>query len=134
MKSPRHTKRVVATCSSWVDDLAFSGDHARKVVNTAVDALRAGGFSVSHKKLKIMGPGDRRVLCGVLMGKFPNVLRERVSNLRSGIHKLRTGRVAQADREGYVRALEGGIRQVAMINPHRGKALAEQLEQVAGTR
>ena len=116
--------------SSWVDDLAFSGDDAREVVNTAVEALRAGGFSVSHKKLRIMGPGDRKVLCGVLMGKFPNVVRERISNLRSGIHKLRAGRVPWATREEYLRALDGGIQQVATINARRGRALAEQLKAV----
>ena len=40
--------------STWVDDLAFSGDDARAVIQVAVDALRIHGFAISHKKLQVM--------------------------------------------------------------------------------
>ena len=111
-------------------DIYIDSSEGEEALVQVLEALRAGGFSVSHKKLRIMGPGDRKVLCGVLMGKFPNVVRERISNLRSGIHKLRAGRVPWATREEYLRALDGGIQQVATINARRGKALAEQLKAV----
>lgn len=114
--------------SSWVDDLAFSGDGARQVVETAVSALQEGGFSVAHKKLKIMGPGGRKVLCGVLMGRFPNVVRDRISSLRSGIHKLRTGEVQAQLRDKYITSLEGSIRQMSTINRRKGMELAKQLK------
>lgn len=114
--------------STWVDDLAFSGKHARELVPTVVKSLRAAGFSISHKKLKIMGPGTRKVLNGVLMDRFPNVLPERVSSLRSGIHKLRNGEVAPNDVEKYVRQLRGRITYVGSVSVTKGAKLMRDLQ------
>jgi RNA-directed DNA polymerase len=113
--------------STWVDDLAFSGDSAREVINVAVRALAVAGFAAPHKKQRIMGPGTRKVLTKVLLGRFPTVLRERMSQLRSGIHKLKTGQVVLEERASYLRSLEGSIAHVASIDPRRGKMLREQL-------
>jgi len=121
-------KRVVYT--SWVDDLAFSGDCARDIINTAVSALNCASFAVAHKKLKIMGPGDRKVLCGVLAGRFPSVLPERIARLRSGIHKLRTNQVPEHELPKYLRSLEGSIKQLSIINPKKGKRLLLEMEAV----
>src|SRR5712692_4903336 len=57
--------------SSWVDDLAFSGSNPRAIIQTAVEALRAGGFAVSHSKLKIMGSRDVKILNGTRLGRSP---------------------------------------------------------------
>jgi RNA-directed DNA polymerase len=117
--------------STWVDDLAFSGAEARAVIGTAVTALRDAGFSVSHSKLVTMGPGSRQVLNGVLMGRFPSVLRERLSRLRSGVHKLSVGEVPAADVQVYIRRLRGGIAHVASIAPLKAKRLSRDLERAA---
>lgn len=119
------------TYSSWIDDLAFSGEDSRHVIQTAVGALRTGGFAVSRRKLKIMGPGDRKLICGILMGKSPGVARERISNLRSGIHKLRTGQVPLYILNDYLRSLEGAVRHVAAVNPKQGQKLLQQLKVAA---
>jgi RNA-directed DNA polymerase len=116
--------------STWVDDLAFSGDNARDVINVAVRALAASGFSAPHKKQKIMGPGTRKVLTKVLLGKFPTVLPERISQLRSGLHKLETGQIAASDLPQYMQSLKGSIAHVASIDPKRGKMLQDQLTSV----
>lgn len=79
--------------STWVDDLALSGDSAREIINVAVEALSSSGFAAPHKKQKIMGSASRKVLNKVLMGRFPSVLPERLSQLRSGIHKVRAGEI-----------------------------------------
>jgi hypothetical protein len=114
--------------STWVDDLAFSGKQARGVIGVAVKALSSAGFSVSHKKMKVMGAGDRKVLTGVLLGKQPGVLPQRLSNLRSGIHKLRTGQVPPGLQENYVRSLRGGINFVGLISQHKARPLHEDLD------
>jgi RNA-directed DNA polymerase len=119
--------RLNVRYSTWVDDLAFSGDNAREVINVAVRALAASGFRAPHKKQRIMGPGTRKVLTKVLLGRFPTVLPERISQLRSGIHKLKTRQVARDDLASYLRSLEGSVAHVASIDPHKGKILREQL-------
>jgi RNA-directed DNA polymerase len=115
--------------STWVDDLAFSGKDAREVIPVVVGSLRSAGFSVSHRKLKIMGPGTRKVLNGVLMGRFPGVLAERIARLRSGIHKLRTNQVATKEKQKYVEQLEAGIAYVSSISPRKGAKLLQELQQ-----
>jgi RNA-directed DNA polymerase len=114
--------------STWVDDLAFSGRHAREVIEVAVKALSGAAFSVSHRKMKIMGAGDRKVLTGLLLGKLPGVLPERLSNLRSGINKLRTGRVPLGLQESYIRSLRGSINFVGLINQGKARPLHEELD------
>jgi retron-type reverse transcriptase len=116
------------TYSTWVDDIAFSGKNARDLVPTVVAILHAAGFSISHKKLKVMGPGTRKVLNGVLMNRFPNILPERISRLRSGIHKLRSGEVCPSEVEQYVRQLQGGIAYVASISAAKSAKLHRDLD------
>jgi RNA-directed DNA polymerase len=121
-----HEKNVVY--SSWVDDLAFSGDNARSLIQIAVEALGPAGFAVSHDKLKICGPGERKMLTGRMVARFISVHPERLSRIRSGIHKLETGEVAPAERDGYIRSLEGQIAYIAGIIPHKGIRLQVALE------
>jgi hypothetical protein len=114
--------------STWVDDLAFSGKAAREVIGVAVKALLGAGFSISHRKMKVMGAGDRKILTGILLGKKPAVLPERLSNLRSGIHKLRTGQVPLGLQESYVKSLRGGINFVGLISQDKARLLHEDLD------
>jgi len=114
--------------STWVDDLAFSGKHAREVIGVAVMALSLAGFSVSHRKMKIMGVGDRKVLTGLLIGRRPGVLPERLSSLRSGINKLRTGEVLPTMQGSYIRSLRGKINFVGLINQDQARPLHEELD------
>jgi RNA-directed DNA polymerase len=120
--------------STWVDDLAFSGKEAREVIPIVVGSLRSAGFSVSHRKLKIMGPGTRKVLNGILMGRFPGVLPDRIARLRSGIHKLRTNQVAANEMDRYLQQLEGGILYVASAAPRSGAKLSQELSSVLSLR
>lgn len=120
--------------STWGDDLAFSGQNSRKVIATVIASLRIAGFSVSHRKLEVMPPGTRKVLNGVLMGRFPNVLPERISQLRAGIHKLKIGKVSSCDKESYVRQLMGSIAYVGSIAPRKAATLKSGLtEAIAST-
>ena len=41
--------------STWIDDLAFSGDKARNLIQVVVGALKRSGLRLSHKKIRIMG-------------------------------------------------------------------------------
>ena len=120
--------RLGVRYSSWVDDLAFSSDNPREVLNTVIGTLQRAGFAISRGKLAIMGPKERKILCGVLLGRFPSVPRERLSGIRSGIHKLRMGEVLSADLDRYVMSLQGSISHVRSIAPKKTEKLSIQLE------
>lgn len=126
-----HCEQRGVKYSTWVDDLAFSGVNPRIVIPVAAKSLAQAGFSISHGKLKVMGPGTRKVLNGVIVNRFPGVLRERMSHLRSGIHKLQTQQVSPHEMGKYVRQLEGGIAYVGSISPRKAAKLRAQLEEAA---
>ena len=121
-------QRLGIRYSCWVDDLAFSSDNPREILSAVIATLQGAGFTVCRGKLEIMGPNERKVLCGVLLGRFLSVPRERVSGIRSGIHKLRTGEVLSADLDGYVASLRGSIAYVRSIAPKKAAKLSMQLE------
>src|SRR5689334_12859687 len=72
--------------SSWIDDLAFSGNSASQVIGLVVATLINAGFTVSHRKIKRMGPGNRKVLNNLVLGKFVTVQKQYRARIRAGIH------------------------------------------------
>jgi RNA-directed DNA polymerase len=114
--------------STWVDDLAFSGESAREIIGVAVKALSDAGFTVSHKKMRVMGASERQILTGIVLGKHPAVTPQRLSNLRSGIHKLRTGQVPLGLQERYVRSLRGSINFVGLVSQDKARRLFDELD------
>jgi hypothetical protein len=114
--------------STWVDDLAFSGANARAVLPTVICTLKTAGFNVSRAKIHVMGEGTRKILNGVLLGTSPTVTPERIKQLRSGIHKLRTAEVPRLARIGYINQLGASIAQIATINPDKAARLQADLD------
>ena len=114
--------------SSWVDDLAFSGEKAAEFVPEVISVLARAGFSIGRKKLKVMGAGSQHVLHGIVINKHPKLLRHRFSELRSAIHKLAIGKIP-ADLVGdYTESLTGAIATVAAICPRQGRKLQTSLD------
>jgi RNA-directed DNA polymerase len=116
--------------SSWVDDLAFSSDNPRGILNTVIATLQKSGFTISRRKLAIMGPREPKILNGVLLGNSPGIPRERISCIRSGIHKLRTRQVTASDVDNYVMSLRGSIAHVRSIAPQKAQKLSRLLDVV----
>jgi RNA-directed DNA polymerase len=109
--------------STWVDDLAFSGVDSRGILPVVIRTLKTAGFGVSRKKIKIMGPGTKKVLNGILLDRFPTVVPERIAQLRSGIYKLRTNQVPSDSLRDYVLQLGSSIAQVGSITPEKARRL-----------
>ena len=115
--------------STWIDDLAFSGENSREIIQTAVEALKSAGLRVSHRKLHVMSTAGRMMINGIIINRFPSVLRARVSQIRSGIHKLEMGEVPLYQLERYLRSVKGSVAQIARISPRRGLRLQSQLSE-----
>ena len=114
--------------SSWIDDLAFSSDDPRPVIELVIRVLREQGLRISRRKLEITGPGSRKILNGVMLGRAFGVPPDRLSRIRSGIHKLGQGYVPAAQFEGYLRSLRGSIAQIKTINAKKAESLEKDLE------
>lgn len=125
-----YCERAGVHYSTWIDDLAFSGEAARGAINVAVEALRRGGFAVPHRKMKIMPAHHRQMLTGLLLNQQPGLLRRYESATRSGIRKLATGLVPKFQRDAYIRSLQGRITYIRMINAQRARPLDMHLRSV----
>ncbi len=111
-----------------MDDLAFSSDNPRGILNVVVATLQSAGFRISRRKLEIMGPHERKVLNGVLLGQFPTAPHEKIARIRSGIHKLGNKKSLPTDMDRYVMGLRGSIAHVKSIVPGKARSLSAQLE------
>jgi RNA-directed DNA polymerase len=118
--------------SSWVDDLAFSGDSAASVVGPVIGVLIRSGFSVSHQKIEVMGPSERKILNNLVLGRFVTVQGKYVSRIRAGIHNLNCGKVKGHEVEDYVQRLEGSINYLRLFDVKRAARFTEELRAALG--
>lgn len=113
--------------STWIDDLAFSGDNARAIIQIAVEVLHVSGLRLSHKKTVIMGSGQSKTLTGTRLGhrslRAPKKICDRA---RAGIHKLECGLVEAPAMERYCRALSALIMHIQRICPKDSICLRER--------
>ena len=123
-----------AEYSGWVDDLAFSGENPRPIINVAIRELATAGFSVSRRKVKVMGPTSQKILTGVRLGQTPRADPKQLARVRSGIHKLRIGAVPPNEVSSYLRSLEGLIAHLAKLEPKKSGHLADELHEAIRER
>jgi hypothetical protein len=122
----------------YADDLAFSGGQEfEKSVDrfsTHVAAiLMEEGFTVHHRKTRIMRQGVRQHLAGLVANQHINVIRADFDRLKATLTNcVRLGTESQnRDVHPLFRShLEGRVGFVEMINPAKGKRLRRILEQV----
>jgi hypothetical protein len=114
----RICQQMTVTYSTWIDDLAFSGEHAREVIQPAIAVLAHHGLRVKRSKIRIMGPSAIKTLTGTRLGSQQvRAPKDKLSRIRSGIHKLRGGLVEKEDEERYILGLVGQLRFINQICP-----------------
>jgi len=127
-----------AKYTRYADDLAFSGeaefDRRVERFSTHVAAiLLEEGFTVNHRKTRIMRQGVRQHLAGLVVNRHMNVKRRDFDVLKATLTNcVRLGPDSQ-DRKGHsnFRAhLEGKVEFVESINPGKGKRLRALFERV----
>jgi hypothetical protein len=122
----------------YADDLAFSGsgkfERQQGRFSTHVAAiLLEEGFSVNHRKTRVMRQGVRQYLAGLVANQSINVPRSDCDRLKATLTNcVRLGPESQ-NRESHPSFrshLEGRIGFVRMINPARGERLRTIFEQI----
>jgi RNA-directed DNA polymerase len=113
--------------SSWVDDLAFSGDSPAQIIGPIIATLMKAGFRVSHRKIKRMGGRDRKVLNKLVLGKFVTVQKQYRARIRAGIHNFKCGKVPIAEAGAYFEGLKGNIGYLRLFDPKKAARLEQRL-------
>jgi len=120
-----------AEYTRYADDLAFSGNEAfeRRVERFSTHAaaiLLEEGFTVHHRKTRIMPQGVRRHLAGLVANQRMNVRRTDFDRLKATLTNcVRLGPESQnRDAHPSFRShIEGRVGFVEMINPAKGNRL-----------
>jgi hypothetical protein len=116
------------TATAWVDDLIFSGEEARSVMELARQALAANGFKLSSKKRVILNGHDSKVITGVRLGnKRIRVPSDKLSDIRAAIHKLEIGCIADYQRKKYIASLNGRLNNIECICSQDARPLKQRL-------
>jgi len=131
-------KSAGAAYTRYADDLAFSGGEAfeqcvERFATHVAAILAEEGFSVHHRKTRIMRQGVRQHLVGLVANQRPNVIRTDFDRLKAILTNcIRRGPESQ-NREVHVsfrQHLEGRVGFVESINPPKGRRLRTLLEQI----
>jgi RNA-directed DNA polymerase len=129
---------VGAIYTRYADDLAFSGDEefercVERFAAQAAAILLEEGFTVHHRKTRIMRQGVRQYLAGLVINERTNVVREDFDRLKAILTNcVRYGPESQ-NREGHGAFrlhLEGRVGFVEMANPAKGLRLRRILDQI----
>lgn len=126
-----HSANAVYT--RYADDLAFSGDHdfervAKRFHLHVCAIVIEEGFSVHHRKTRIMRQAVRQRLTGMIVNQRLNIPRGDFNRLKATLTNcIRFGAQSQnrsghADYRGH---LEGRISFVEMVNPAKGRRLRD---------
>jgi len=120
-----------ACFTRYADDLVFSGDAAfargadRFARHVAAIVLEEG-FSIQHRKTRVMRQGVRQQAAGVVLNSHPNVSRREYDQLKAILHNCARHGPAGQNRAGHTdfRAhLLGRIAHVSNINPQKARRL-----------
>lgn len=127
-----------ATYTRYADDLAFSGDAdfrrlVRKFSSAASSIAVEEGFTVNHRKTRIMRQGTCQQLAGIVVNEKPNLRRRDLELLEAIlINSIRQGPASQ-NREGlpdFRAYLTGRVSFVEMVHPERGRRFRQLLQAI----
>jgi RNA-directed DNA polymerase len=119
------TQGTVAT--AWVDDLIFSGENARSIMEPVRQILAANGFKLSRKKRIILAGSAPKVITGIRLGAGRiRAPKDKLRDIRAAIHKLEIGHINKGEKARYVASVEGRIRNIERICADDAQALTSR--------
>jgi RNA-directed DNA polymerase len=129
---------IGAHYTRYADDLTFSGGadlaRDRKRLATLVAVIADDeGFSLNHRKSRLMRAGVRQHVCGIVVNAHPNIPRANFDRLKAMLTNcVRHGPAKQnRDRVEDFRAhLAGKVSHVRAVHPAHGEKLLRLFEQI----
>jgi RNA-directed DNA polymerase len=117
----RICREAGVVCTFYVDDIAISGTQATSVLPRIISLIKAYGFSLERRKIRIMrGRREALSLTGMILNRKPSVGRPRSAEIRGEI--LTAGSSPIVGRH-QLESIRGKIAWVTTVAPDQGRAL-----------
>jgi len=131
-------KSAGVSYTRYADDLAFSGDeafarHVERFSAHAAAILLEEGFTVNHRKTRIMRQGVRQHLAGLAVNRRVNIIRADFDRLKAALNncvRLGPERQNRAAHPSFRSHLDGRVAFVEAINPAKGRRLRLLFEKI----
>jgi retron-type reverse transcriptase len=131
-------KTAGATYTRYADDLAFSGGEelersVERFASLAAVILLEEGFTVHHRKTRVMRQGVRQYLAGLVTNEKVNVVRADFDRLKAILTNcVRHGAESQnrEDHPAFRQHLDGRVGFVEMVNPVKGARLRKTFQEI----
>ncbi len=131
-------EKLGGTYTRYADDLAFSGNidfakHSRQFITLVAHIAITEGFSVNHRKSRIMHQGVSQRLTGMTLNTFPNYPRKDYDRLKAILHNcVKFGHRSQNRDKlpNFRNHLQGKIAYVHSLNPKKADKLELVFNQI----
>jgi RNA-directed DNA polymerase len=125
-----------ANYTRYADDLAFSGEEefkrgVERFATRAAAIVMEEGFRVQHRKTRVMRPGVRQYLAGIVVNERVNVLRADFDRLKAILTNCARHGPESQNREGHPAFrshLDGRVGFAESVNPAKGARLRRIFE------
>lgn len=112
--------------TTWIDDITFSGQNARRLIETVRATLASNGLKSAAQKLRIEGPCDEKVVTGVRIGRTrTRVPHKVVADIRAAIHRLAVNKVPAEDEVRYRANLAGRLAYLGSVDARDAASLRD---------
>jgi hypothetical protein len=131
-------KSFDANYTRYADDLAFSGDERfvngiKSFLAAVADIAHDEGYTLNHRKTRIMRRGGRQRVTGLVVNDHLNVARAGYDQLKATLHNCaKNGAQAEnrANLPDFRAHLEGRVVWVENVNRRRGGRLRRLFEEI----
>jgi RNA-directed DNA polymerase len=115
--------------TAYVDDLIFSGENSRLLMEPTRRLLAGEGLKLSARKREILGPRDVKIITGNRLGaRSVRAPRSKLKDVRAGIHKIELGLIPSDKLSKYLASLRARITHIASICARDATSLQEKLD------
>jgi RNA-directed DNA polymerase len=120
LSGPRHLRDVRGRLEAWVGRIALEE-----------------GFSLNHRKTRVLPAGHRQSVCGVVVNAHANLPREEFDRLKAILHRCVVDGPHTQNREGrphWREYLQGRVAWAVQVNAGKAARLQRLLQQVDWSR
>lgn len=130
------SEKIDLSYSRYADDLAFSTNTVRDwcFLEPLVGSIcLEEGFTLNHRKSRVLKSHQRQKLTGVIVNQFPNIDRRYYDNLKAILSNCARYGLESQNRdkhEFFYAHLVGSVNHVLSLNKHKGSKLQKILNHI----